>query len=281
MPEILIDRPGWLDWSWALSVLDQEVRLPGEEVRADDGLIATPCLLSSKGDDRPVAVTVRSSGPGLAVTPARPALAAWVTRRFHLDLDTEAVGAALARTGLFDTEGPVRWVRRPAAAGLWPFCLAYLCGGDPDAAPVRRLLADLGRPAGTLRLLPEPADLLTAGAGRLAGYGLAAHRVAHVLGLAQAFAANPDRYDEAVLLGLPAGQAVARIAKLPHIGATRARLICAVALGHDDVLPDLSRRGEQLHRALGVSWSRLTDMAREAAPYRSLLGDTLTELIAD
>ncbi len=277
MPEILIDRPGWLDWSWALSVLDQEVRLPGEEVRAADGLIATPCLLG----DQPVPVTVRSRGPGLAVTPAQPALAGQVSGRFHLELDPEAVSVALARTGLFADGAPVRWVRRPAAAGLWPFCLAYLCGGDPDAAPVRRLLAGLGRPAGTLRLLPEPADLLTAGADRLAGYGLAAHRAGHVLGLAQAFAANPDRYDESVLLGLPARQAVARITELPHIGASRARLICGTALGHDDVLPDLSRRGEQLYRTLGVTWSRLQSMARAAAPYRSVLGDTLAELIAD
>jgi hypothetical protein len=55
----------------------------------------------------------------------------------------------------------------------------------------------------------------------------------------------------------------------------------AAALGHDDVLPDLSRRGEQLHRALGVSWSRLRALARAAAPYRSVLGDTLAELMAD
>lgn len=41
MDQLLVDSPGWLDWGWVLRVLDQEVRLAGEEVgqprrRADD-----------------------------------------------------------------------------------------------------------------------------------------------------------------------------------------------------------------------------------------------------
>jgi hypothetical protein len=100
--QLLVDRPGWLDWSWALTVLDQEVRLAGEEVRPAEGVIATPCLLS----DRPLVVTVTAAGSHLVVMPSEPALGEFVTRRFHLDLDETAVSAALDRITL-----PVCWDR--------------------------------------------------------------------------------------------------------------------------------------------------------------------------
>jgi hypothetical protein len=45
--QLLVDRPGWLDWPWVLRVLDQEVRVPGEEVRPAGGLVATACLVAN------------------------------------------------------------------------------------------------------------------------------------------------------------------------------------------------------------------------------------------
>ena len=139
---------------------------------------------------------------------------------------------------------------------LWSYCLVFLCGGDPDAPPVRRMFAELGRPAGHLRLPPDPADLLTAGDRRIVGYGVAPHRAANVVGLARAFAARPDRYDEVTLRALPGDEAIARVAELPHIGPTRARAISSTALGHDDVLPDLARQDEQLRSRLGLGGPR-------------------------
>lgn len=298
MDQLMISRPGWLDWSWALNVLAREVRLTGEDVRLADGVVATPYLLA----DGPLAVTVGADGPHLAVTPSAPWLGELVACRFHLGLDEAAVSGALSRSELPGGIGAAGWVRRPAAAALWSYCLIFLCGGDPDAAPVRQIFAELGRPAdplaagraasgraatagqadaGQLRIAPEPADLLTAGDRRLISCGVAPHRAANVLSLARAFAARPDRYDEVSLRALPGEQAVARLAELPHIGATRSREIASTALGHDDVLPDLARRGEQLRRKLGLSWSQVRASAPRTAPYRSILGDTLLDLLSD
>jgi hypothetical protein len=275
--QLLLDRPGWLDWPWVLEVLDQEVRATGEEVRPAEGIVATACLVA----DEPLVVSVTATGSHLAVTPPVPALGDFVARRFHLDLDETAVAAALDTStlaGLFERDA---WVRRPAAAMLWSYCLSFLCGGDPDAPPVRRMFAELGRPAGYLRLPPDPADLLDAGDHRIVGYGLAPHRAANVIGLARAFAAKPDRYDEVTLRALSGDEAIARVAELPHIGPTRARAISSTAVGHDDVLPDLARQDEQLRSRLGLGWSHIRAAARHAAPYRSVLGDTLLEFLSD
>ena len=268
MEELLIARPGWLDWSWALSVVDREVRVAGEEVRPADGAIATPYLLA----DGPLVVTVRARGGQLAVTPSIPALGEIVTRRFHLDLDEEAVLVALDRAGLPGVRGPGSWVRRPAASALWSYCLIFLCGGNPDARPVSRIFAELGDASGHLQIPPEPGALLTAGEHRLIAYGISPHRAANVLGLARAFATKPESYDEVALRTLPAAEAVARIAKLPHIGPTRARTIASTALGHDDVLPDLARQDQQMRRRLRRDWSQLRSSARLAAPFRSISG---------
>ena len=96
MDQLLVDRPGWLDWAWALRVLDQEVRVTGEEVRPAEGLVATACLVA----EEPLVVTVTGGGGHLAVTPPAPALVEFVTRRFHLDLDERAVDRALERSTL-------------------------------------------------------------------------------------------------------------------------------------------------------------------------------------
>ncbi|MGD0927585.1 MAG: hypothetical protein ABR926_20600 [Streptosporangiaceae bacterium] len=251
--------------------------MTGEEVRPAEGLVATACLVA----EEPLVVTVTGGGGHLAVTPPAPALVEFVTRRFHLDLDERAVDRALERSTLarlFERDG---WVRRPAAAMLWSFCLVFLCGGDPDAPSVRRMFAELGRPAGRLRLPADPSDLLTAGDHRIVGYGVAPHRAANVIGLARAFAAEPDRYDEVTLRALPGDEAIARVAELPHIGPTRARAISSTALGHDDVLPDLARQDEELRSRLGLGWPQIRAAARHAVPYRSILGDTLLELLSD
>ena len=151
----------------------------------------------------------------------------------------------------------------------------------PRRAPAQRMFDELGRPAAQLRLPPDPADLLTAGDGRIVDYGVAPHRAANVVSLARAFAARPDWYDEVTLRALPGDEAIARVAELPHIGPTRARAILSIALGHDDVLPDLARQDEQLRSRLGVGWSEIRAAARHAVPYRSVLGDTLLELLSD
>jgi 3-methyladenine DNA glycosylase/8-oxoguanine DNA glycosylase len=275
--QLSFDRPGWLDWPWFLRVLDQEVRVTGEEVRLAEGQVATACLVAGE----PLVVTVTGGASQLTVKPFAPAAGDFVVRRFHLDLDGAAVNAALEKStlaGLFERDG---WVRRPAAAMLWSYCLVFLCGGDPDAPAVRRMFGELGRSAGRLWWPPDPADLLTAGDRRIVGYGVAPHRAANVVGLARVFAARPDRYDEVVLRALPGEEAIARVAELPHIGPTRARAISSTALGHDDVLPDLARQDEQLRRRLDLGWSRIRASARQASPYRSVLGDTLLELLSD
>jgi 3-methyladenine DNA glycosylase/8-oxoguanine DNA glycosylase len=258
-------------------VLDQEVRVAGEEVQPAEGVLATACLVA----DEPLVVTVTGGESRLTVQPSAAALGEFVVRRFHLGLDQAAVDAALEKStlaGLFGRDG---WVRRPAAAMLWSYLLVFLCGGDPDAPPVRRMFAELGRPAGQLWLPPDPANLLTAGDRQIVSYGVAPHRAANLAGLARAFAASPDRYDEVTLRALPGDEAIARVAELPHIGPTRARAISSTALGHDDVLPDLARQDEQLRSRLGLGWAQVRAAARRAAPYRSVLGDTLLELLSD
>lgn len=110
---------------------------------------------------------------------------------------------------------------------------------------------------------------------------MAPHRAANLVGLARAFAARPDQYDEVTLRALPADEAIARVAELPRIGPTRARVISSSALGHDDVLPDLARQEGELRSRLGLGWSQIRAAARHVVPYRSILGDTLLELLAD
>ena len=277
MAHLLVDQPGWLDWDWALRVLDHEVRLVGEDVRPAEGSVATACWLTHD----PLVITVTGPERQLAMSPAADAVSEFVASRFHLDLDESAVSAALERSGLTGLPDRPGWARRPAAGSLWSYCLTFLSGGDPDAPAVRRMFAELGRPVGDLWLPPEPADLLTAGEHRITGWGVAPHRAANVVGLAGAFAARPDRYDEVALRALPANEAVARIAELPHIGPTRARAIASTALGHDDVLPDLARQDEQLRRKVGQGWAQVRAAAIRAAPYRSFLGDTLLELLSE
>ena len=251
--------------------------MTGEEVRPAEGEVASACLVAGE----PLVVTVTGGASQLTVKPSAPAAGEFVVRRLHLDLDETAVDAALEKStlaGLFERDG---WVRRPAAAMLWSYCMVFLCGEDPDAPPVQRMFGELGRSAGQLWWPPDPADLLTAGDRRIVGYGVAPHRAANVVGLARAFAARPDRYDEVVLRALPGDDAIARVAELPHIGPTRARAISSTALGHDDVLPELARQDEQLRRRLGLGWSQIRAAARQASPYRSVLGDTLLELLSD
>jgi hypothetical protein len=280
-----LDLPGWLDWTWTLRVLESEVLVTGEVVRRDTGTLVTSCVV----DDEPVAVTVRQIAGRLSVTPDDAAVVRAVVRRFHLDLDRRAVGEALEASLPYSVRADVAgdgWVRRPAAAGLWPFCLVFLSGGHAWWEPVRRIFDDLGHSvpghgAGPVQVAPRPDEILAAGHERLAGYGIAGHRVGNMLGLASAFATRPGRYEEEALRALPAVDAVERLGELPHIGARRARAIASTALGHDDVLPDLSRHDERLRRQLGAGWSQVRAAARRATPYRSVLGDTLLELVTD
>jgi len=276
----VLELPGWLDWTWALSVLESEVLVTGEVVNRAAGTLITSCA----PDDEPVAVTVRKADGRLLVTPGDAAVVRAVVRRFHLDLDRQAVEQALdaslprfvpARTA------DAGWVRRPAAAGLWPYCLIFLSGGNPWSESISRIFADLGAKAGPLRVAPRPDDILTAGHEKLGGYGIAGHRVGNMLGLASAFATRPGRYDEETLRALPGDVAVKRLGELPHIGTRRARAIASTALGHDDVLPDLSRHDDRLRQVLGSDWPRVRAAARLASPYRSVVGDTLLDLVTD
>jgi 3-methyladenine DNA glycosylase/8-oxoguanine DNA glycosylase len=275
----LVTWPDWFDWQLALKIIDRELRVPGETINLAGGRIVTPCRLADVPALLALEADVLSGGARwLEVRPPTEAAAQHAVDRFHLDLDAQAVSAALDRTGLpLPDKG---WLRRPAAAALWPYLLCYLAGGDPDSQQVTLLFGELGSRIGLLTLAPEPADILGAGEGRLTSYGIAPHRAANVLGLAQVFATRPEYYDEVTLRQLPANEAVARLAKLPHIGKARAAEIASGPLGHDDVLPDLSRRAEQLRRTLGLSWAEVLASAERAAPYRSVLGDTLAQALA-
>jgi hypothetical protein len=41
------------------------------------------------------------------------------------------------------------------------------------------------------------------------------------------------------------------------------------------------RQDEELRSRLGLGWSQIRAAARHAVPYRSILGDTLLELLSD
>jgi hypothetical protein len=45
--------------------------------------------------------------------------------------------------------------------------------------------------------------------------------------------------------------------------------------------PDLARQDEGLRSRLGLGWSQIRAAGRHAAPYRSVLGDTLLEVLTD
>ena len=277
-----LSRPTWLDWRWALAVIDGDLRLPGERVSVDGddgdgggggGLVATPYLI-----DGPLDVALRADEDTIYVDPPAAEVSAHVSQRFHLDLDVAAVTAAMERAGLGALSvGPGSgWVRRPAAAALWPYCLMHLCGGRPDDPAVVRIFRDLD----CYQVLPSPSAVLSAGRQPLIEYGLAPHRAANVLALAHVFDDRPARYDETVLRELSGDEAIARLRELPHIGAARARAIAGGALGHDDVLADLLPYRERLEGTLSASWSEIQAGVARAAPYRSVLSDTLLELIA-
>ncbi len=272
--ELPLALPGWLDWRWALRRLEAGVMLPGEAVRPEDGVVRT-ALRAAGG---PQVARVHLAGGRLCLTPGEQGLAEWAEGRFHLGLDAGEVALSLERAGL-EPLGPC--LRRPAAAGLWPFCLMFLCGGDLDAPHSRAIYAELGAGADDLHAAPEPEDVLRAGGRRLVRLGVAPHRAENVVGLAQAFAQRLEWYDEQKLRALPAEDAVHRLRALPHIGEVRARSIACDALGHDDILIDFSRREGDLRRYLGLGWAQLRSRAEGAAPYRSVVSDLVREAIDD
>jgi len=272
--EATVHLPDWFDWTWALARILDDAPLPNERVQVAQG-----CLTTASGGHAEL-VAARSCGGGraLTVSPGGDEAASFLARRFHLCLDAAAVEGALGATGIERLDS-TRWCRRPAAAGLWPFTFVYLSGLPAHSEAMVTLFRDLGGAVGGLPCPPPSATVLEAGRARLASYGVAAHRADNLLALAKAFAQAPERYDDGALRALPADQALARLSELPHIGATRARAIATSALGHDDVLADLSRLDERLRLAVGLGWSQIRARAEAARPYRSVVGDTLLERI--
>lgn len=252
---MLLPRPHWLSWTWALRVIDLDLRLPGEQVGAGT-------VTWSAGG---ATTTVTSTGDALDVTGDVDAAAA----RFHLDLDATAVDAACDRAGL--SQAVPRWVRRPRCADLWTFCAAYVCGGDPDSAPVRAIF----EPA------PTPDDMLSAGHDRLVAHGLKPSRADHLLGVARMFADEPAALTSSALLDLDADAAVARLARLPHIGKRRAVEIATGPLGHDDVPADLTPHRDRLVELLDHSWQDIQRVVAATTPYRGIATDSLRDAVAD
>jgi len=267
--------PPWLDWSWALRTLWQEVRAPGELV----DLAAERSAWVHEASEGPVEISVEVADGLLRVGSAASldeAVAA-VVFRFHLDLPEEGVTQALQLAGVPGLDQAGAWTRKPAAASGWAHCLTYLAGGDPDDPSIRRLFDELGGPSGDspdLRSAPRPDDVLRAGAGALVDLGIKPSRAQNLVRLAQVFLDEPDRHDAAQLRSLDPHDAVGCIAELPHIGAKRAPYLAAGAWGHDDVsykptdIPILQDR-------VGLSWPDLLTAIERASPFRSVACDTL------
>ncbi|MGH3385738.1 MAG: hypothetical protein ACRDO1_14260 [Nocardioidaceae bacterium] len=252
---MLLPRPHWLGWTWALRVIDLDLRLPGERV---DGV-----TVAWSAGGRSTIVTC--TGDMLEVTGDVDAAAS----RFHLDLDAAAVDEACDRSGL--SPAVPRWVRRPRCADLWTFCAAYVCGGDPDSAPVRAVFDQD----------PTPDDLLSTGHDQLVAHGLKPSRADHLLGVATMFADEPSAFTSAALLALDADAAVARLARLPHIGKSRAVEIATGPLGHDDVPADLTPHRDRLVELLDLSWQEIQRVVAAMAPYRGIATDSLRDAVAD
>ena len=88
-------------------MLDQEVRVTGEEVRLAEGMVVTACLVANE----PLVVAVTGGESQPSVKPSGPALGEFAVRRFHLDLDETAVNAALEKNPSSVSEG-VAWAAR-------------------------------------------------------------------------------------------------------------------------------------------------------------------------
>lgn len=259
-----LELPSWLAWPRAVALLDRQVRVPGEVVDVAGGVVAWSLAGS--------ALRVCADHGELRVdTTAEPAVAAAAVRsRFHLDLDAAAVTAALDDVAGMSSD----WVRRPAAASCWAFCVSYLCGGNPDAPSTQRMFETWGSRPGEWDVVdaPTPAAIRHGGTEALTGFGIKTGRAAQLLLLAELFADSAGDYEAAVIRELPPDEALARVAELPHIGANRARELTSTALGHDDVTYQPQGAGEG-----GEAWSAAIRQVQAAAPWRSVACDTLAD----
>lgn len=167
-------------------------------------------------------------------------LATRVTRLFDLDADVAAIGAVLGRDPRLARQWPAHGVRVPGAWDPFELAMRALLGQQVSVAAARtlagRLVARCGTPldrppeGGPTHLFPAAGAVASADLTRL---GITGAREHAVRGFAEAVASG------ALDLVAPRSldDTVARLTRLPGVGAWTAQYIAMRALGETDAFP--------------------------------------------
>jgi 3-methyladenine DNA glycosylase/8-oxoguanine DNA glycosylase len=263
----------WLDWPSTLAGLEKALAEPGEIVRAAEGSVSS--LYDAPAGPQVVPVSLQDGF--LVVDPGDLWTRDAVAQRFHLKLEMADIVRRMEEGGFGALASSAGWVRHPAAASVWAYCVAFLRGDTADSPSVR--CERLGQRLVDRSAAPAPPVLLAAGVDEVGRCGIVRSRAENLLRLAEAFYTGPDRYKGAHLQRRPADAVIRELGRLPHIGRLRAEVLACGAVGHDDVLVDLSRRDACLQSVLGLTWAEIRVHSERVRPYRSLLSDRLQTVV--
>lgn len=273
--------PRWYDWRTAVLAMQRTVAVPGEVIDTEAGVLSWARRASSGDID---VVTVRPGGkPGsLAVESDGDGdrTAHEVRRRLHLDLGDAEVTDVVERAAHAPLPADAMPFRIPSAVSPWALCLTYLSGGSAAHDFTRRLF-EIGEQRANLMLPPTPAQFADLTQSQVEGMGVIPPRARALLQVASAFATDPDLDDPEAFGSLPAEDAVRLVQDLPRLGRTRAPHLAALAWGHHDIAYDpYSLLGAG--RRSPAQQAELSEAFRRAAPWRSVLADTIcVELIGE
>jgi len=181
---------------------------------------------------------------------------------WHLDALTERVPRLLPvreRAGLVSPR-----INPRGFAGM----AKVICGQQLSVASAAAIWSRFAALPGAL----EPEGYLRLSEETVRGAGFSRGKFLTVRALAEAV--TEGRLDFALLDGLPAGEAIARLVSLRGIGPWTAEVYLLFCAGHPDVFPagDLALLKAAQHALLAAdrpSIAQMADMAREWSPHRS------------
>jgi len=250
-------------------------------------------------DDEPYLLRIRPSDdpatPGFAVVVQSPddaetapddaAIAvavAWVTRRFALDADMDAVAAALDVDEYGAALRARCWpTRPPGLADPWSCLLKTLISNRiyrPLALQLQRnLMAEYGpaaRFAGvTYPVFPDVGRVAMIAPEELFALRFSRQKANALPALAARIMNDPDRYDWDRLLALPGAEAIAILDELPGVGPWTAGYVALRGLRHPDVFvaDEKLRQSVAVYMGLppGLSEAEFAAAIARYAPYRS------------
>ena len=293
---LMVSAPAGYDARRSLQVLAATGATDAADQIAGDGAALTRAVLL---DDVPYLLHIRPSedatmpgfvlsiraADGAAVAPdsaAVTAATAWVTRRFALDVDMDAVAVALG-TDVYGAMLRDRcWpTRPPGLADAWSCLLKTLIGNRiyrPLAMILQRgLMAEYGPVAHfdgiAYPLFPEVGRVAMIPPEELIALRFSRQKANALPALAARMMDDPVRFDWDRLRALPGAEAIAILDELPGVGPWTAGYVALRGLRHPDVFvaDDGLRQSVAVHMELppDIPAVAFTNAIARYAPYRS------------